>query len=250
LAKQYLDKGLELSEKTKYQEGLLSSYSAFGKLYMKLNQPQEAVNYYTKALALAEKIKSLPGKMDTYKNLYEAYKKTTNTDKALEYHELYTEAKDSLFSSEKAEKIAQVESRYQFEQELAEQKRIEEEQKRKEEQLAEEVRVTKQKENRLEYSAILIVILFLFVGVFFSGRFTLKPRVIEIMVFFTIILLFEFILVALDPTIDTYSGGSPVFKLSFYVVVALGIFPLHSFLEERLKLRIIKKKRKAIKSKL
>ena len=75
-------------------------------------------------------------------------------------------------------------------------------------------------------------------GIVALGRVNIPTRVAEGLIFFTFLLFFEFLLVLLDPQIETYSGGEPAYKLLFNAVLAGLIFPLHSFFESKLKNRI------------
>jgi len=56
-------------------------------------------------------------------------------------------------------------------------------------------------------------------------------------------MLFELILVFLDPYIDNFSAGQPAWKLLANVVLATGIFVLHQLFEGVLNRRLFKKKR-------
>ena len=60
--------------------------------------------------------------------------------------------------------------------------------------------------------------------------------------FFAFLLFFEFMLVLLDPYIDKYSSGEPVYKLLINALVAAAIFPLNALFEKVLKRRLMKKK--------
>ncbi|MBN4081768.1 hypothetical protein JYU23_01425, partial [bacterium AH-315-C07] len=67
-------------------------------------------------------------------------------------------------------------------------------------------------------------------------------RAIEGFVFFAFLLFFEFMLVLLDPFIEQWTGGEPMWKLVMNAGLAAIIFPLHSELGGYLKRKIIKKK--------
>ena len=88
--------------------------------------------------------------------------------------------------------------------------------------------------NFLQYSAglFLIVILLLLLNLFV--KFTLPSLVIKAASFITVLTLFEFALVYLDPTIEAASGGQPLAKLGINLLIATVIFPLHTFIEGRI----------------
>ena len=71
----------------------------------------------------------------------------------------------------------------------------------------------------------------------------------ELLAFIPFLILFEAILVYLDPQIETLitefsgqAGGEPVYKLIVNAVLAGTIFPVHQFFERRLKGRVMKPK--------
>ena len=89
--------------------------------------------------------------------------------------------------------------------------------------------------NFLQYSAILAVLIFLLLFFNFLGTFNFPITISKIGWFITLIICFEFILVFLDPYVDSYTGGSPLFKLIINVFVAAFIYPLQNILERKMK---------------
>ena len=85
---------------------------------------------------------------------------------------------------------------------------------------------------------ILIAILTLFGGVLALGFINVSERMAEGIIFFSFLILFEFLLVLADPYIDGWSGGAPGIKLLFNAGIAALIFPAHAFFEARLKHRL------------
>ncbi len=84
---------------------------AKGNYYLTENNYKLAENNYNKALHLARKVNStvLYGKV--LKQLYLLYKKTGNKNKSLKYFEKYTKLKDSIFSLETGNKIAEIQAK-------------------------------------------------------------------------------------------------------------------------------------------
>ena len=62
----------------------------------------------------------------------------------------------------------------------------------------------------------------------------------EGLIFIFFILLFEFILVAMDPWVDGWSGGNVIIKMAINSSFALVVFAGHQFFEGRLKRALIK----------
>jgi hypothetical protein len=74
----------------------------------------------------------------------------------------------------------------------------------------------------------------------FSGKFKLPMNVVEGGIFFTLLILFEFLLVLFDPFIAKYAGGEPAYSLLINSGLALLILPFHGFFEKLLKKRLQK----------
>jgi hypothetical protein len=67
--------------------------------------------------------------------------------------------------------------------------------------------------------------------------FKLPPLAIKAMAFITILTLFEFTLVYLDPYIEVLTNSEPLWKLGINVSIAALIFPLHAFIEKKMSKR-------------
>lgn len=220
-------KSLELKKETGDKTGLIYAYLGIGEIYQKQKNWSRSILYYNKGKDLAMELDTRRELKNAYEGLSEVYRETGDFKKAARIQSNLLNLKDSLFNREKAEQIHRLE--------LKEKRR----QAQKRERLE---RIREKRRNRIQYSGILIFLVFIFVGVFFTGRFTFRKRFAEGLIFIAFILLFEFILVLLDPKIDQYSGGEPAWKLVANAILALFIFPVHSFFEEKLKKRVVKEK--------
>ena len=97
--------------------------------------------------------------------------------------------------------------------------------------------------DKMQYSAILIVIFLLFGLVFFIARFTIPGWLLELSVFLPFLLLFESLLTFTDPKVAAITGGAILWKLLFNIVIAAILYPVHNFFEKKLKARAFKIKR-------
>ncbi len=77
------------------------------------------------------------------------------------------------------------------------------------------------------------------------GFVKVSPPVARSVTFFAFLLLFEFILLLIDPYVEKYSGGEPLYKLFINAVLAACIFPLNAIMESGLKRRLMKKEQSA-----
>jgi tetratricopeptide (TPR) repeat protein len=84
--------------------------------------------------------------------------------------------------------------------------------------------------------------------VFFISRINISANYIRAIVFVTIILILEFLLVVLDPYIDKYTGGIPISKLIINTILALMLAPLQQIMERYIKKKVIEAKMQEKKS--
>ena len=59
-----------------------------------------------------------------------------------------------------------------------------------------------------------------------SNRFNKYKRYSSLLTFVTIITIFEYIVLSIEPTVDNFSGGVPVFKLLMNIILAMSLNPL------------------------
>lgn len=220
----FMDKALKLNKAAKDRGGEVHAYLGKGEIFLKQSKWDKAIDNFQNAEQIARKIGQTLLLKNASEGLAEAYQEIGKYKDAYKYLNQEANLKDTLFSQERAEQIQKLEIQ---------------EKKRKAKKQARLKRQREQRKHRLQYSGIFIGLVFLFAFVFLSGKFTLPYKFAEGFIFFNFILLFEFILVILDPYIDGISGGSPLIKLAFNAVLALFIFPAHSFFEDKLKRRVV-----------
>jgi len=231
VAKKYLLKGLKISEDLREIDGAIAFHNWLGLIYMKLGKFHESEHYLKLAEGRAEHIEHLENLRFAYEGLSALYDTTSRYDLALHYFKLYQEVKDSLFNETKSKEIGKLEARHEFEMEDQERKRMEEERSR--------ILIAQtERRNLLQYSGILIFIVAFFITLLYSGKLNIPIQLAEGGVFFAFLLIFEFLLVLTDPSIEQYTGGEPAYKLLINAGLAGLIFPLHSIAETKLKQRI------------
>lgn len=213
--------------------GLQYTTLILGGIYRELNDYNKALKWMLESKSISEALNGKNELVDTYMELSDVYEKMGNYAASLQYYKLHTATKDSIFSESKSKDIGRLEAKYEMEKKMEEEQRAKEEAER---QMAQKVK----RRNSLQYSIIFIVILILGAAVLALGKISVSPSVAEGLIFFTFLLFFEFLLVLLDPYIETISGGEPMYKLFANAVLAGAIFPLHAFFENHLKQRLVK----------
>ena len=229
----YLRQSLKINEGTGDKQRIAVSLHNIGEIYSKLGSYDKAIEYNKTSLALSKEIGYKNLMKYIFQDISEIYSKQSQYKQAYEYYRLYSEIKDTLFNEEKSKEIGKLEAKHEFET-------AEIERKRKLEELTRIESEQKSRRDNLQYSGILIFLLVLLIAITFSGRLALPIRLAEGTVFFTFLLLFEFLLVYLDPYVDNWTNGEPAYKLAINAGLAGLIFPLHSFFETKLKRRIKK----------
>ncbi|MFY0675507.1 MAG: hypothetical protein JXQ87_19075 [Bacteroidia bacterium] len=94
--------------------------------------------------------------------------------------------------------------------------------------------------NTIQYSLVVIVVLLLATVIAIATKFKISPRLASGLIFIFFILLFEFLLVVLDPWVDSVSNGEVGWKIGINTVIALMLFGIHQASEKRLKNLILK----------
>lgn len=95
--------------------GIAGSLKNIGGIYVKLEEYDNSIIYLEESLKLAKEIEA----KDLIQNIYVAFSELFSVKedykKALEYFTLYTAVKDSIFTSESSERIAEMQTKYETE---------------------------------------------------------------------------------------------------------------------------------------
>jgi tetratricopeptide (TPR) repeat protein len=264
---------LKFSEETENLKGISTDFHRIANLYTYNNQYDIALDYYTKSLQIAQKINDKGNMAILHGNLGQLYIKIGklnfaephldsalfidqflnqkdhakqvyfdlsilneqkgNYQKALQNFKEYTLLKDSIFNESKSKEIGKLEATYEIEKKQAEEERYKQEQERIEQ-------AEKERRDNIQYSLIFLGILLVFGSVLGLGYIKVSTKFAEGLIFFAFLIFFEFCLVLLDPIIDNWSSGEPIYKLLFNALLAGAIFPAHAFFENKLKKKLVK----------
>jgi tetratricopeptide (TPR) repeat protein len=232
-AYEYFLQSLKIQEEIGYSVGISVSLYNLSQLLIEKGQYEQAKEYAIRSLEIAKELGSPKRISMASSSLKDIYKKQGNYMEALNMYELHIQMRDSINNQETQKATIRQQTQYEFEkaqlvkeQEEKEAARIEQEEK--------------ERKDNIQYSMIFLGILLVFGVVLSSGKFNISPKFAEGLIFFAFLLFFEFCLVLLDPIIDDWSSGEPIYKLLFNAVLAGAIFPLHAFFEKLLKKRLIK----------
>jgi len=114
-ALKYHELTIALDIQLENKEGLKTDYLNIADVYIKMKNNEKALEFNFKSLELALEQNSINSIMMAYSGLAESYQQMGNNAKALEYLQLYTNWKDTLYSQQNAEAIAEMQTKYDTE---------------------------------------------------------------------------------------------------------------------------------------
>lgn len=234
MAIEYYNKALALNEEIGNKHGIAVNLTNIAEVYLKQKDYNNALKYANDAMNIAEEIGALELIKENAQHLSSIYTNTGKYQLALEYTLKYTSAKDSLFNDEKSKDIGRLEMKHEIELKERERKLKEEEEQRI-------AALERRRKITIQYSGMFIGLLGIGLIVIFIGFIKVPPPLARGITFFVVLLLFEFILVLLDPYVDTISHSEPVYKLFINAGLALCIFPINAIMERGIQKRLVKK---------
>jgi len=205
-----------------------------GLSYFDLGNYLSSEKYLKEGLDMANSINALPEIEVNTLRLSELYAKTGQFEKAYTFQSRYIAVHDSLYKDNRTKELGQLETRHELAWEAREEQRAEEERARIFES-------RKKRVNLLQYMGISLMLLIVGFVIVVLGLKKVNAKMASGITFFATLLFFEFMLVLFDPFIDGLTNGEPVYKLICNALLAVCIFPVHSFLEKRLTRKLLKK---------
>jgi tetratricopeptide (TPR) repeat protein len=230
----YYRKSLTIRMQIGEKAGIASTKTNLANVYLLIQQPDSAIYLTNDALKLSLETNNMEDISAAYNTLHQSYILKNNYEKAITFFKLHRTYLDSVVNEQKTKDISKTDTKFKLLKKQEADKQIQ-----KELEMLEERK--KERRNSIQYSMIFLGILLVFGVVLGSGKFNISPKFAEGLIFFAFLIFFEFCLVLLDPIIDDWSRGEPVYKLFFNAILAGAIFPLHTFFERLLKQKIILK---------
>lgn len=214
-------------------QGLAIALNNIGGIYLDMEDIKIAKDYLQRSMEMAEDLGNPKMMSHTAGLLSKIAKKEGNYLEALKMYELNIKMRDSINNEETQKATIRQQTKYEFEKAALVKEQEEKEVRRK-------TKEERQRRNNLQYSVILLGLLVLGALILGLGKLSLPDRITEGLIFFSFLILFEFLLVLADPYIESWSGGAPGIKLMFNAGIAALIFPLHAFFESTIKARLAK----------
>jgi len=195
--------------------GFLAQLASY---YNKSGNYKLAIDHYLQVMQLSEQNGWLENVEKAAKYLDTLYRKTGNLDEAGKFNIIYYKYKDSIKTLLIENDIRKEEAEDERQRQLEAEKEAEELKKRR---------------NNIQYLAIVIGIISLFVSLVILGMFKVSAGVIRAIGFFVFLMFFEFIFLIFKKNIYEFTKGEPWKDLAFMIALAAILVPLHHWLEHK-----------------
>jgi tetratricopeptide (TPR) repeat protein len=195
--------------------GFLAQLASF---YNKSGNYKMAIDHYLQVKQLSEQNGWLENVEKSAKYLDTLYRKTGNPDEAAKFNIIYYKYKDSIKTLRMENDVRKEEAEDEQQRQIKAEKEAEELKKRR---------------NNIQYLAIVIGIISLFVSLVILGMFKVSSGVIRAIGFFVFLMFFEFIFLIFKKQIYSQTQGEPWKDLAFMIALAAILVPLHHWLEHK-----------------
>jgi hypothetical protein len=185
----------------------------------KQNNIPAAISYYSKSFELSRETSDLSGLKNSANQLKELYHQQGDYKQAFDYSMQYDHYKDSAdqLGNEKELALREIENETKQQQRDAELAALKLERK-----------------YNLQYMLITVVVATAFILLLMIGMFKVSTFTIRLLGFFSLIFLFEFIILVLDKWIHSITHGEPWKSWLIKIGIISALLPIHHFLEHRL----------------
>ncbi|MFY0675506.1 MAG: tetratricopeptide repeat protein [Bacteroidia bacterium] len=211
-------------------------YISLGNAHVQNGNYNKGMYYCKSALEKIVKRRNITSEKLACNCLYRATKGLKQNDMALYYFERISEIEKELNSQAASREVLALETEISEVLDSIDQAKQTLELKNK---IAKAKQATNRR-NLIQYSLVVIIVLLLATAIAVATKFKISPRLASGLIFIFFILLFEFLLVVLDPWVDSISNGEVGWKIGINTAIALVLFGIHQASEKRLKTAILK----------
>ena len=217
-ARIYLEKAKPMFENSSNENNKVNFYTQLASFYRKSGDKEHAIEYYLKVKEFSEKNGLLENVKRASRYLDTLYRQSGDIATAGIYNGIYYQYKDSIETLKREKELTQVEAADEQQRQLRAVKEKEEKDRQR---------------NNIQYLAITIGIVALFIGLVVLGMFKVSANTIKMIGFFAFLMFFEFIFLIFKKNIYSITKGEPVKDLLFMIGLAALLLPLHHWLEHK-----------------
>lgn len=214
----FLDRAKLFFESSTNENTKVGFYEQLAGYYRKSGDKKKAIEYYLKVIEISSKNGLLDNIRKSSKQLDTLYAETGDQEMSSRYKSQFYLYKDSIESLKREKELVQVEADDEEQRQL---------------KAAKEAEELKKRRNNIQYLAIVIGILGLFVSMVILGMFRVSAGLIKAIGFFVFLMLFEFIFLVFKKKIYAITHGEPWKDLAFMIALAALLVPLHHWIEHK-----------------
>jgi tetratricopeptide (TPR) repeat protein len=217
-ARIYFNRAIPYFEKSISESNKIGFYRQLATFYKKAREDSKAIEEFLKVKEIGERLGLLENVQDAAEQLDSLYNKNGSYQLASQYNRISYQYKDSIEKLNKEKELTQVEAADELQ-------RLERTRKEQEEM--------KRRKNNIQYMAIILGIVVLFIALAILGMFKVSAALIKAISFFVFLMLFEFIFLVFKKNIYSITHGEPWKDLAFMIALAALLVPLHHWLEHK-----------------
>ena len=214
----FLEKARPMFENNTTGNNKVGFYGQLASYYKKSGNKKMAIEYFLKVKELSEKNGLLENVKKASQYLDTLYTESGNIALAGKYNATYYQYKDSIETLKREKELTQVEA---------------DDEQQRQEKLIKEAEDAKRQRNNIQYLAIVIGIVALFIALVILGMFKVSATTIQMIGFFAFLMFFEFIFLIFKKNIYYFTKGEPWKDLLFMIGLAAILLPLHHWLEHK-----------------
>ncbi len=193
-------------------------YQRFGQFLVRQGKPKDAVEKYLKSYSLASEASYFAYMLSASKSLQALYAEMGSYKNAYTYSELNRSLTDSINYLSQNDQLLMLEIDHETKQR---------------EQASENERIETDRRHNIQYMAITIIIIAMFILLIMLGSLTVPSWLIKVLGFFSFILFFEFIIMIADHKIYHITNNEPWKILLIKIGLIAFLLPFHHWIEKK-----------------
>lgn len=223
-AMEYNNRSISILEKLDSRYFLARSLMVTTELHLQMGQYSQSLACALRALKIEEQLGMVEHLPVLYINISRAYEGIGEYRLSLNYYQMYDSIQTKFDNENENEKItSKLLKIHQVTKQLQQQH----------EQEIRDIYARQQsaRVSRLQYMGITFLILLLIAALLMFTQMQVSRKLASTFIFFTTLIIFEFLLVLTDPYTTPVTGESPALKLLVNSLLAFTTFPIHNRLE-------------------
>jgi len=115
----YYLKAIKINDEIKDKNSIAANFINIGGIYSNIKQYNKAISYINKGIDVSKEIGALLWERNAYSALSKTYERMNDYKNSLKYQTKWIELNDSIFNTEKAKSLAEMQSKFDYEKKVA-----------------------------------------------------------------------------------------------------------------------------------